>query len=251
MLAPPTPAPADAPTPAPPRSRKRSRAQTIVAFAVGLPLVFVALIGVAHLPFARSLLAVFGGGGCPAAVGRATPAELESSRAASMTPLRGEVRAASRAALQFTLMKTQLPEAEAWATKAGVVCAQELKGTALRCRGVPARVAGTPGTSVAVSDLFFRFDVHGTLVAVDAMHEATSARDATTYFDEATGNLALSFGVPTETTPDVGGALAALSEPSGRASVTYRFRDLAVDLTATTFGEGEVVVREQYRAIPE
>lgn len=216
-----------------------------VLAAIGLPLLAVGLIGLAHLPFARSLLAA--AGGCPAAFARATPAELERTRGEAVKPLRTDRIAAGHGALRFTLGVSTKSEVMDWATAAGATCSEEMKGAAARCKGVGGEAVHAPAAGLAFSDVFFRFDTQGTLMAVDAMHEGAPADQAIHYFEAASRKLATDFGPPT---PSPMPTAESLGEPYTRAAFEYRFRDLAVDLTATNFGATGVVVREQYRAIP-
>lgn len=219
-----------------------------VLTAIGLPLVAVGLIGLAHLPFARSFLAA--AGGCPAAFARASPAELEKTRGEAMKPLRSDRVAASHSALRFTLGTTTKSEILSWAdgtAGAGAACSEEMKGAAVRCKGVGPDAVHAPAPGLAFSDVFFRFDPQGTLVAVDGMHDGATADQSVHYFEAASHKLEADFGAPIPSpmpTPET------LAEPFSRAAFEYRFRDLAVDLTVTNLGDRGVVVREQYRAIP-
>lgn len=216
-----------------------------IAVAVGLPLLAVGLIGLAHLPFARSLLA--GAGGCPAAFARATPAELEKTRGEAVMALRTDRIAAGHSALRFTLGQSTKSEVMDWARASGATCSEEMKGAAVRCKGVASQAVRAPASGLAFSDVFFRFDTHDALMAVDAMHEGAPADQAVRYFEEASRKLATDFGPPT---PSPMPTAESLAEPYTRAAFEYRFRDLAVDLTATNLGATGVVIREQYRAIP-
>ncbi len=240
-------------TPAPAESRRRPAPSFLtrrrVLTAIGLPLLAVGLIGLAHLPFARSLLAA--AGGCPAAFARATPAELEKTRGEAMKPLRSDRVAAGHAALRFTLGTSTKSEVLAWsdgAEGAGAVCSEEMKGAAIRCKGVGSDAVHAPAQGLAFSDVFFRFDPKGTLVAVDGMHDGAPADQAIQYFEAASHKLETDFGAPN---PSPMPTAELLAEPFSRAAFEYRFRDLAVDLTVTNLGDRGVVVREQYRAIPK
>jgi len=241
---PPTDRPGDEASPARPKSRRF----WLIAAA---PLVVVGAIGLLHLPAARPLLALLGGsggGGCPVAVGRASPEEIERARGASLAPLKGGERAAARTALRFTLMTSTKADVQAWAGGAGLTCKEEMKGTSLRCGRVPADAAGAASTGIAISDLLFRLDEHGVLVAADVMHDGTTGDAALTDMNAAAEKLRAAFGPPSS---DSGRDIATLNESYGRAAVEYRFRDFAIDLTATRFGADKVVLREQYRAIPD
>jgi hypothetical protein len=225
-----------------PKSLTRRR----VFAAIGLPLAVVGLIGLAHLPFARSFLAA--AGGCPAAFARASPAELEKTRGEAMKALRSDRVATGHGALRFTLGASTKSEVLDWADASGAACTEEMKGAAVRCKNVGADAVHAPAQGLAFSDVFFRFDPKHTLVAVDAMHDGAPVGQAIHYFEAASRKLESDFGPPTPTpmpTPE------SLAEPFTRSAFEYRFRDLAVDLTVTNLGDKGIVVREQYRAIPK
>ncbi|MEO6417920.1 MAG: hypothetical protein ABIP39_00835 [Polyangiaceae bacterium] len=243
-----TPAQAEAARPPRPSGERRTPkflTQRRVLTAIGVPLVVVGLIGLAHLPFARSLLAA--AGGCPAAFARATPAELEKSRGEAMQGLRTDRAAAGHGALRFALGSSTKSEILGWADGAGASCSEEMKGAAVRCRGVASDAVHAPAPGLLYSDVFFRFDTKGILVAIDAMHDGATADQAIHYFETASRKLEADYG---PATPSPMPTAESLAEPFTRAAFEYRFRDLAVDLTATNLGDKGIVVREQYRAIP-
>src|SRR5262245_24286239 len=110
-----------------PRRRKK-----LIAVTLGVPLVILGLLGFAHTSPGRPLLGLLGrltgsGGGCPAGLARATPAQLEQGRGEAMKPLRGSDKAPSRAALSFTLTETTKAAVKVWASGANVQCVDELK----------------------------------------------------------------------------------------------------------------------------
>jgi hypothetical protein len=202
------------------------RAKAVKAIVASVAVVTAAM-GFLHTPWGRPALMWIAqtAGGCPVGMGKATPAQIEAHRQETMKAMRGKERAPARPALGFTLMQS---------TRADITspaCKEEMKGTALRC---------TEGTS----NVLYRFDDKGTLVAVDVMHEGGSPEDAMRRLAEVEKRLAGTLGSP-QTKSD-----APLAEPYARASVEYRFHDYAADVSATNFGDA-VVVREQYRAIPD
>lgn len=215
--------------------------------AIGSVLGLVGLVGVAHTPMGRPLLAWMGGaaGGCPVALARATPAALERGRVDATTPMRGEAKAPARSALGLTLMRSSRGDVDAWAKATGATCATELQGAALRC-ALPAD-ASAVATS-AMSDVLFRFDERATLVAIDAMTPAPDAAAAIARVDAASATVAATLGVDArraDATAD------ALDEPLARASASYRYSDYVVELVASNMGPTGFVVREQYLALPD
>jgi hypothetical protein len=194
----------------------------------------VAVIGVLHTPLGRPLLARLGiRSGCPVLNAHLTPQQIENGRVQAALPLRGSERAPQRPALEFALMKATAADVHAWASASGMACSEELAGTALRCQASGAR------------DLYFRFDPGGVLVALDVMHEGVPPDAAVAEFERLRAQLARDVGAPTLSHDTLD------AEPLSQRAVQYRFRDYAADLTATNFGAQGVIIREQYRALPD
>ena len=235
----------------PPTAGDRSRRGRRAILAIlGVPLVLLGVVALGHTRAARPLLAWMGASppGCPVL---GDPKRVEAARVASLVPLRGTTRAASRPALTFSLMASTKADALAWAKSNGVSCGEELAGAALRCRDVPERASG--GGAVAagdISDLLFRFDPSGTMVSLDAVYAGISGEAAADSLAEIAAAL----------TRDVGPPASALGEhsatyltaaPYAQSGAQFRFRDYAADVTATNFGNKGIVLRGQYRAIPD
>jgi hypothetical protein len=199
--------------------------------------VIVAVVGVLHTPLGRPLLARLGmRAGCPVMNAHLTPQQIETGRVQAGLPLRGTARAPQRPALEFALMKATAADVRAWAAASGLACSEELAGTALRCAAPVARAA---------RDLYFRFDPAGVLVALDVMHEGVSPEEAAREFERLRAELAREVGAPTVSRDTLD------AEPLSQRAVQYRFRDYAADVSATNFGAQGVVIREQYRALPD
>ncbi len=231
----------------------RARAAKIAARAAVVCGLVLAATGLLHTRAARPLLAKLGGaaGGCPV-LANATPQALEENRAAAvkkLAPGPEAARAPSRAALAFALGTTTRTDVTAWTRGHGVACKDDLAGTALRCLDVDA--AALADGAVPIDDLFFVFDPAGKLVALDVMHKATRAEDASRLLEDASERLARVLGGAPSATSGERTSAYLTSAPMAQSSLAYRFRDLAVDVTATNFGARGVIVREQYRAIPE
>jgi hypothetical protein len=208
--------------------------------------------GLLHAPFARPLLARINGkaGVCPVLVG-ASPQALEEHRAAAVKPL-GEktaTRAPTRAALAFTLSTTTRADVAAWTAAQHLGCKDEIAGTALRCTDVDPKALDDG--AVPIDDLFFVFEPSGKLVALDVMHRGASAEDASKLLDDAATRLVRVLGAPPTSTSGDRTSTYLTSAPMVQSGLEYRFRDLAVDVSATNFGDRGVIVREQYRSIPD
>jgi hypothetical protein len=206
-------------------------------------------LGILHTRAGRPLLARLSGsgGGCPVGLANATPEKLEEGRVAGLKSVpRGATNAPARPALRFAIGTTTRADVRAWAEANGVACKDDLVGTALRCLDFDPAIAGDPGAP-RLADLFFRFDPKGTLVALDAMHAGASAEEAARALDAAAARLARGLGPPNAT--DGERSAAYLGVPLAQATIEYRFRDYAIDVSATNLGDRGVLVREQYRAL--
>jgi hypothetical protein len=234
-----------------PRVDANGRAIRLAKRAAIAACVVVAATGLLHTRAGRPLLAKLGGGAagaCPILVGM-SPQTLEDHRVAAMKPLAGEARAPTRAALAFTLATTTRGEVTAWTTSHGLACKDDVAGTAWRCADVDPKALDDG--QVPIDDLFFVFDPAGKLVALDVMHKGASADDASRLLDDAFARLRRVLGSPPTATSGDRTSTYLTSAPLAQAAIEYRFRNLAVDVSATNFGDRGVIVREQYRAIPD
>ncbi len=204
-----------------------------------------------HTRFGRPLLARMSGdkGGCPVSIAGASPEKLESHRVEAMKSLKGRGRAAAKPALTFVLGQSTRADVATWESSSHVTCKDDLAGTALRCLDVDPRTVADG--SVPIADLFFRFDPKGQLVALDVMHDGTSGDAAVRLFGEVVERLASKLGAPPSAAYGERTSAYLTATPLGQATIEYRFADYAADVSATNFGDRGVVVREQYRAIPD
>lgn len=220
-------------------TRMTRKRWTILA-AVGVPLVLAA-VGL----HTRAGQALIGAGGCP--WGGAPSAErLEDFRVKNAATLKTNARATARPAFGFVLDQSSRADVTAWGSRVGATCKDELKGAALRCEspnGIVGAEGGTP-----VRDAFFRFDPRGVLVGVDLMHDGTDGEKAAAALKTVTERISKAAGPPT--TMQGTASSAGLGGYLNRAATEFRFADYAADVSATNLGEQGVVVREQYRSIP-
>jgi hypothetical protein len=197
----------------------------------------VGLIGVLHMPFARSFLMDLGG--CP--VGHASLAQLEPARNAAIATEKGAVAAQApmRPALGFALGKTTRADTEAWADRSHVSCDGVREGLVL-CKDVPSSALGLPASDGKVGELHFGFDTHGLLVDVSTMRmhaEATPAADIEK-------RLEAQVGAPQQRTGSFDGPHLAAN--GALSSVRYRYRDYFAEVIAMRFKGDGLVVREHY-----
>jgi hypothetical protein len=198
-----------------------------------LSLVGIGALATAGAVFHPALLRRFGGEGrCPQLT---TGPALDSARRTAASALAGDGPAPSIRFLGFSVGKATRGEIAAWAAEHGVPCS-DVDGVALRC-AIPAS-----DTVPVAGGVFYRFDT-GRLVGVDLI-APTSEADAPKLFQRIRDGLAETFGRPNA--EDAAADLA--SAPAGRLSSRWRFRDLAVDVSAFHGAEG-TRLRMQARAL--
>ena len=221
----------------------RKRWMTIAA--VSVPLLAAAVV--LHTRAGRALLGK--SGGCPWEQSAPSAARVEEGRVKTAATLKTNpiTRATARPAFGFVLDQSTRDDVKAWSTRAGASCTEELGGAALRCE--PANRTSTAENGVPVSDAFFRFDPRGVVVGVDLMREGTDGEKAAAVLTTLTDRISQAAGPPST----VQGTASSAHLAGGylnRAAAEFRFADYAADVSATNMGERGVVVREQYRSIP-
>lgn len=166
---------------------------------------------------------------CP--VGEPTVDELERQRLAAMSVLaRGRTESApTRAIAKLVLGRSTRADVT---SSLGPDCSDDLEGALATCTS-------------ANDETVARFDREGLLVGLDRSQRRTTA-------EAAAAELRLrlvarrELGAPERTWGETTGAFLAV--PLRQAGAAWRFRDLAVDVTATHLAGG-VVVREQHRLV--
>lgn len=197
----------------------------VFAFLVGIPVAFTAVVGLAHTPFGRGLLRLLPGGSCPVNA-NASPRELEGARRSAAASLRGDKPAPHRRFFGQEIGKTARAE-----LLRDPHCKEELRGAAVRCSGED-------------PERWLRFSETGILVAIDRMYAPKGKEAAVALAETRASELRADLTAPHATH----GVFSDLRAPTERASLEYRYRDLAVDLSAIVLADETVVVREQYRA---
>jgi hypothetical protein len=203
-----------------------------------------AIIGVAHTPWGRPLLALpllramASHAGCP--LGSIEPAAFERVRTLK---LRGEVglaEAKSHPALGFVLGQTRRVDVEQWAARTRTSCKPDLVSSVLQCENVAS--LGTP----AISQLRLQFDRHSRLVSVDAFRPSPEPAALVARVETLARELDASVGPATSI---VGSASADFvkSAPLATATRSYRYRDYVATSMLLNFGKRGVRLREQYQ----
>lgn len=180
-------------------------------------------VAVLHGPFAR-----FAGVSCP--LGEPTAAALETQRQAALAPLRGRDFAPARRFASVEIGVTSRVMVESTST----TCERVSGGALVRC--------ADQGRDVAL-----RFDPAELLVGFDRAQPMTDPASASARFDDSLAELERTFG-PAHS--KLGSTSASdLSAPLRRGSASWRFADLAIDLSVTHVGP-HLVLREELRDVP-
>jgi hypothetical protein len=195
-----------------------------------------------HLPFGRRWLMRIGG--CP--VGNTDPAVIERARAAAVLTSRGARLAPSRTGWGFELGSMTVQDTEAWAKRFAITCEHQREDTWLQCANVPAKALGD---SAALDELNFSFSpTTKRLVALTGSRFRMSGVAAHEFISQRASDLESAFGAAQA---PIGNLDGLLSGGPATVTVAYRFRDLAVDLTAQQIAGRGVASFESYQAVPE
>ena len=125
---------ADAGTPVT-SSRTRARWWKVLAFSSAGLVLLTALVGLAHTPVGRPLLALLQGApGCPVLGAAASPEVVEEYRIAKLSPGRGATPAVARPALGFSVGTSKREEVKEALSQAGASCDTEEGDSVLRCQ---------------------------------------------------------------------------------------------------------------------
>ncbi len=219
----------------------RNKRRLVVAAAVlG---VAIGGIGVAHMPFARSLLMSMGG--CPMAGARMTPAVAERARHMALESNRGGPPAPARPALGFNLDSTTFGEVRDWARREHVDCEDPRPGL-LRCTDVRPAALGLPAADGTIDELALEFNVQERLVNATTfrthLNPGIAAREAQAIVSSLNERL----GPAERHAGDFGAAHFSTSGAGSISTVVYRYNDYVADVTAMNAPSGGPSIREQY-----
>ena len=202
------------------------------------------LIGFAHTPAGKPLLQwIAGRAGCP--IGE--PMEPEARDAAILTArqvFKGELPAASREALVFTLGATTRDAARAWAAQQGIACVDE-EPSRLRCTDVPAAALRV---EMPVADLLVAFDSKDRLQGIDVHTGTLTADEAARLVGVRSESIAKQAGPATSTAGVATGEWLS-SGALAQVKASFHYADRRAELTATNFGEGRIVLREIHQIL--
>jgi hypothetical protein len=214
-----------------------------VAVAAAAVIGATALIGIAHAPFARSLLMSLGG--CPMAGARMTPALAERARRMALSADQIAVSAPARPALGFTLDSTALPQVQAWAGREHVACDAPRPGL-MKCAGVEPQALGLPAACGRVDELTLEFDPRDRLVNMTTYRTHLTPTAASAQARAIVAALAEELG-PAEKSAGAFEKASLGGPPAGSLStIRYRYDDYVADVTAMNAPSSGPSIREHY-----
>lgn len=215
------------------KSQKRTLIKAVAWTAAGLFAV-TGLIGFAHTPAGRPLLALFGVvPGCPV-LANLDPLKTQEHRSAWVAKKAGSELAPARPALGFELGRTDKTEVKRVLVSQGITCKSVRKDSALDCKR-------------GGDDLLVQFDGQERLVAIDVFHTTDSSTEALSLLDAVARDLSSKIGEATQTRGER--TASYLEEARFRQVVLeYRYSDYSARVAATNFGS-DLRVREQYDLI--
>jgi hypothetical protein len=221
----------------------RSRATHPAAVTAGAVVVAFGLVGLAHAPFARSLLMSVGG--CPVAGARMTPGLAERARQLALAGDRPGITAPWRPALGFALGSTTIPEARRWARRERVDCGETRPGL-MTCAGVAPEALGAGPTQGKIDELTLAFDPQGRLVNMTTLRAHLTPLLAATEARAIVASLAERLGPAQRRGGDFEVSSLGATPARSISTVAYRFDDYVADVTAMNAPSSGPSIREHY-----
>lgn len=220
-----------------------TKASRPAVVAVGAVIVATGLIGLAHAPFARSLLMSLGG--CPMAGARMTPVQAERARHMALGEDRATTSAPARPALGFALDSTTLGDARAWAHRQDVDCDDARPGL-MKCVAVRPEALGLPATQGRIDELSLEFDPNDRLVNMTTFRSHLTPAVASTEAHAIVASLAGTLGPAATRAGDFEASSFGAAKAGSLSAVAYRFGDYVADVTAMDAPSSGPSIREHY-----
>lgn len=219
--------------------KRHWRVVRIVASSLTVVLVALfAAIGFLHTKAGHPwLMKLAGVAGCP--IGGATAAQVDATRRAAIAKDRGTEPAPAHPALGFLLDRSTIADVRAWEARVGASCVEEREATFVKCSSVVASAIDHPSADGALTELAFAFSPSGALVSVSTLYSRRTPEDAARIARQAKVALELDLGPA----PSIAGSFDAIGTT---ATLSYRFRDYAAEVTETQVPGSGFVVREHY-----
>jgi hypothetical protein len=223
----------------------RSKAKHPAVVAAGAVIVATGLIGLAHAPFARSLLMSMGG--CPMAGARMNAAQADHTRRLGLAgdPSPITAQAPARPALGFALDETTSKDVRDWAHRQNVDCTDARPGL-IKCSDVRPEGLGLPATEGKVDELALQFDPQDHLVNMTTFRTHLSPAVASTEAQAIVTALVDKLGPAARRAGDFEAATLGASPAGSISTVAYRFGDYVADVTAMNAPSGGPSIREHY-----
>jgi hypothetical protein len=231
---------------------KRALARAL-AIGVGTTTLLLAVIGFGRTSTARPLLLAatrVAHGGCPFGYDKPMPpAERERARLGFAATHRGELRAASRPALGFTLDHTTRAEVVAQMAEHGIRCVAAKGLSDLTCNQVPS--AALEGTTpyAPPRNLWLTFGTKAQLLSVIAVSRAPEAQPISDAFVATRSTLDRHAGAATQISGDANSRVLAAGLLH-QASAEFRFSNYYAVTRATNLGKS-FMFSEEYRSLPD
>lgn len=215
-----------------------------------LLVILTGIIGVAHTNVGRPLLAYMPWGNavkgvaCPLGYDAPRTAEERASSQRRFAEIhRGELPAAARPALGFTLGRATRAEIAAWASANKVTCREPRGGHDLECSNVASKTL--PGAGADVRTLWLDFSPDNKLVSVVALRREKTVEPIAATFTGVKAALTEAAGAPVKVegtgTPD------ELKEGLLRqASAEFRFTNYYAIARATNMPDGFLLTEEYH-----
>lgn len=222
-----------------------------LAIAGGLLVLFVGVMGFAHTPAGRPLLAVMGralhGGACPLGYDRkASPAQHEQAAARFWAAHRGQVPAAGRPALGLALGTSRRADVTAAFAARGISCAPgpsaDLVCPRVPSAALPGELRGSPAR-----ELWLTFGAHDQLLTVVAVSRDATPAAISDAFAEVTTWVTRDAGPATNVSGEAGPSFLS-SGALHQATAEFRFANYYALARATNMGDGYLLT-EEYRAL--
>jgi hypothetical protein len=208
--------------------------------------VLLALVALAHLPWARPLLARISGrgGGCPLGFDAApSPAQARASLAAYARRHRGVTPAKARPALGLPLERATREDVRTWANVRGLTCHPARDGS-LTCEA-----SARASAAVQLQEGTFRFAPDGGLLSVTVVRTGVDAARVAEKFGADVRELETLAGPATAVTGRAEPAVLA-SAPLRQASREFRYRNYYALLRATNLGDHFALTEEFHALVP-
>jgi len=178
--------------------------------------------------------------GCP--IGGANATQTESVRRAAVARDRGAEVAPARPALGFELDRTTVLDVRRWAEANRIECTEYRGATFVSCTNVSPSALRLPASHGDASEVAFAFTPEGPLVSVTALYSHQNPVNAMAIATRAKAQMENNLGPAPQ-------SAGSFEVPGGVATLSYRYRDYAADMTSARVPGSGFVVREAYTSV--